>query len=386
MSLSILLQSVIKVSQGTLTKSVHLCLHYQDTTDMAEKPDNADQGKEPQRNEINELGEFGLIDHLTESFDIKQSSTMTSVGDDAAVIDHDRHYTVISTDLLLEGIHFDLMYHPLKHLGYKAVVVNLSDIYAMNAIPTQITVSIALSNRFSLEAVEEIYQGIEAACKYYNVDLVGGDTSSSRQGLVISVTAIGMARREKLCYRNGAKAGDIICVTGDLGAAYLGLQILEREKQIYLSQPDTQPDLEDQQYAIGKQLKPEARNDMIEIFEKSGLKPTAMIDVSDGLASDLMHICKSSGVGAFVEESGVPIHPDIQQLAIKFKLDPITCALSGGEDYELLFTVDPEDLPKVRVMPDIYMMGEITDASEGIKLHTTGGNIHDLKAQGWRHF
>ncbi len=342
--------------------------------------------KEANRTEIGQLGEFGLIDHLTSSFQKSQPSTLTGVGDDAAVIDHGKLQTVISTDLLLEGIHFDMMYTPLKHLGYKAVVVNLSDIYAMNAKPTQITVSIGISNRFSVESVEELYSGIKLACDHYKVDLVGGDTSSSLQGLIISVTAIGQGDKEKMTFRSGAKKGDIICVTGNLGSAYLGLQILEREKQVFLSQPDASPDLEDQSYIVGRQLKPEARNDMIDIFDKAGLIPTAMIDVSDGLASDLMHICKASDVGAFIEESGVPIHPQAQQMALKFQLDPITCALNGGEDYELLFTVSPEDLQKVRLMPDIYILGDIVPKKEGIKLHTVGGNIHDIKAQGWQHF
>ena len=340
----------------------------------------------PKRTELGTLGEFGLIDRLTKKHKTNHDSTILGVGDDAAVLNLRNGHQVITTDLLLEGIHFDLMYTPLKHLGYKAVVVNLSDIYAMNARPTQITVSIGLSNRFSLEAVEELYAGIYAACAHYEVDLVGGDTSSSQQGLVISVTAIGSVEADKMTLRSGAKPGDIICITGSLGSAYLGLQILEREKQLYLSQPDVQPDLEEQQYLIGRQLKPEARQDMVQLFAKSNLVPTSMIDVSDGLASDLRHICQASQVGAIVEESGVPIHPEAQQMALKFKLDPITCALSGGEDYELLFTVDPQDLPKVRVMPDIYLMGDIVKADEGVKLHTTGGNIHPITAQGWQHF
>jgi thiamine-monophosphate kinase len=294
---------------------------------------------------------------------------------------------VVSTDIVAEGIHFDLMYTPLKHLGYKAVVVNLSDIYAMNAIPKQITVSIALSNRFSVEALEELYGGIRAACHHYNVDLVGGDTTSSPKGLFISVTAIGEGDKDKLVYRSGAKPGDILCVTGDFGAAYLGLQILEREKQLFLSQPDIQPDLGKNEYVIGRQLKPEARKDMItDFFPKAKLIPTAMMDVSDGLSSELFHICKQSGTGGILEESGVPIRPDVEELAISFQLDPITCALSGGEDYELVFTVRPEDLEKVRYLPDIYICGEITPKGEGRILHTKGGNRHPLKAQGWVHF
>lgn len=340
----------------------------------------------PKRIEIGELGEFGLIDRLTKDIRLRNDSTIKGVGDDAAVIDNGAMLTVVSTDLLVEGIHFDLIYTPLKHLGYKSIVVNLSDIYAMNALPLQVTVSIALSNRFSVEAVEEIYSGIYAACDRYGVDLVGGDTSASNKGLIISVTAIGQGEKSKITYRNTARIGDLICITGDVGSAYLGLQILEREKQIYLSNPGVQPDLENQSYLIGRQLKPEARRDMIELFAKNGLTPSSMIDVSDGIASDLFHICKQSGVGAYIEESGVPIHPDAQMQALQFHLDPITCALSGGEDYELLFTINPKDLDKVKYLPDIYIMGEIVNASDGIKLHTKGGNIHPLEAQGWKHF
>jgi thiamine-monophosphate kinase len=338
------------------------------------------------RTDVNTLGEFGLIDHLTSKAVPNNPSTIKGVGDDAAVIDNGDFATVVSTDLLIEGIHFDLMYTPLKHLGYKSVVVNLSDIYAMNAVPKQITVSIAISNRFSVEALEELYEGIYTACKLYKVDLVGGDTTSSQKGLFISVTAIGQGEKDKITYRNTAKVGDLICITGNLGAAYLGLQLLEREKQIYLDNPKVQPDLEDQHYLMERQLKPEARKDMIQLFAKNKLVPTSMIDISDGLSSEIYHICKQSGVGAFIEESGVPIHPDAQMMALKFQLDPITCALSGGEDYELLFTIDPEDVEKVKYLPDIYIAGEIVDKKEGVKLHTKGGNIHDLPAQGWVHF
>ncbi len=349
---------------------------------MAESKDQ----QEPKRTEISKLGEFGLIDHLTEKIRLRNKSSVKGVGDDAAVIDNKDWLTVVTSDMLLEGIHFDLMYTPLKHLGYKSIIANLSDVYAMNAHPRQVIVSIGISNRFSVEAVTEIYEGIYAACDYYGVDLVGGDTTSSNKGLVISITAIGQGEAGKITYRDTASVGDLICITGNVGAAYLGLQLLEREKQIYLSDPGVQPDLEEQEYIIGRQLKPEARKDMIEAFAKSDLLPTAMIDVSDGVASEVFHICKQSGVGAFIEESGVPIHPDAQMMALNFQLDPITCALSGGEDYELLFTVDPKDLDKVKYLPDIYIMGEIVEASEGVKLHTKGGNIHDLKAQGWRHF
>ena len=339
-----------------------------------------------QRTDVNTLGEFGLIEHLTRAFPLRNASSLKGVGDDAAVIENGDFCTVVSTDMLVEGIHFDLAYTPLKHLGYKSVVVNVSDIYAMNAFPKQITVSIAISNRYSVEALEELYEGIRLACEYYGVDLVGGDTTSSPKGMVISITAIGQGEKERLAYRSGARAGDLICITGDLGAAYLGLQLLEREKRIWQENPDVQPDLENQQYVVGRQLKPEARRDVIETFQQVGLKPTSMIDISDGLASEMFHICRASGVGALIEESGVPIHPESELLALKFKLDPITCALSGGEDYELLFTIKPEDADKIRFLPEIYIAGEIMDASAGIKLSTKGGNLHDLKAQGWVHF
>lgn len=335
---------------------------------------------------VNELGEFGLIDHLTKNFTNKRKSTVKGVGDDAAVLQNGDKLTVVSTDMLVEGIHFDLGYTPLKHLGYKAAVVNISDICAMNATAEQITVSIAISNRFSVEALDALYAGIKAACDFYNVDLVGGDMTSSNKGLIISITSIGTVTPDKIVYRSGAKEGDLLCVTGNLGAAYLGLQILEREKQIFQSSPDVQPDLENQAYLVGRQLKPGARTDMIEFFEQNKLVPTSMIDISDGLASEVFHLCKQSNVGAFVEESGVPMHPDAEAMALKFKLDPITCALSGGEDYELLFTIDPADIEKVKYLPDIYIMGEMVNKEQGVKLHTKGGNIHPIKAQGWKHF
>ncbi len=336
--------------------------------------------------DVNTLGEFGLIDKLTHGFELGHSSSVKGIGDDAAVLKYGDKHLLVSTDMLVEGIHFDLMYSPLKHLGYKAVVVNLSDIYAMNATPKQITVSIAISSKFSVEALDELYAGIKEACRIYKVDLVGGDTCSSPKGLTISVTGIGEALADEITYRSGAKAGDIVCITGDLGAAFLGLQILEREKQLYISNPGIQPDLENQKYLLERQLKPEARKDSIAFFKQHDLLPTAMIDISDGLASDLMHICKASGVGAFLEEGKIPIKDEAQLMAIKFKMDPITTALNGGEDYELLFTVNEKDLEKIRFMPSVYIIGEITDKKEGLKLHTTGGNIHDLKAQGWKHF
>ena len=338
------------------------------------------------RTEIATLGEFGLIEHLTQNNLTRNASTVKSVGDDAAVIDNGTFQTVVSTDLLVEGIHFDLMYMPLKHLGYKSIVVNLSDIYAMNAQPKQVTLSLALSNRFSVEGLEAFYEGVYAACNHYGVDLVGGDTTSSPRGLVISVTAIGQGEKGKIVYRNGAKVGDLICITGDLGGAYLGLQILEREKQLYLNNPSVKPDLEEQNYLVGRQLKPEARKDIIEAFAQNGLIPTAMMDISDGLASELHHICTQSGVGAFLEETGVSMHPDAQLMALKFQIDPITCALSGGEDYELLFTINPDDIDKIKYLPDIYIAGEIVKKEDGIKLHTKGGNLHPITAQGWNHF
>jgi thiamine-monophosphate kinase len=338
------------------------------------------------RTDVNTLGEFGLIEHLTQNFTIKNHSTLKGIGDDAAVIENGDLCTVVSTDLLVEGIHFDLAYTPLKHLGFKAVAVNVSDICAMNAVAKQITVSIAMSNRFSVEALDELYQGIHAACEAYHVDLIGGDTTSSPKGLLISITAIGQAEKGDLVYRNGAKVGDLLCITGDLGAAYLGLQILEREKRIWEQNPGVKIDFEEQHYLINRQLKPEARVDMIEIFKKIGLKPTSMIDISDGLASEIFHICKQSKVGALLEESGIPLRPETEQMALKFKLDPATCALSGGEDYELLFTIDPKDVDKIRFLPEIYIAGEILEEKDGIRLQTKGGNLHPLKAQGWNHF
>ncbi len=340
------------------------------------------------RTDVNELGEFGLIEHLTGDFPIVQPSTILGVGDDAAIIDTGGpEQLVVSTDMLVEGIHFDFTYTPLKHLGYKSVVVNLSDICAMNARPQQITVSIAISNRFSVEALEEFYAGVRAACDRYGVDLIGGDTTSSNKGLIISITAIGRAPAGRITRRSGAKPGDLLCVTGNLGAAYLGLQLLEREKAVFKENPDIQPDMgEYATYLLQRQLRPEARTDMVDTFAKNDIVPTAMIDVSDGLASEIFHICKASNVGAIVEESGVPIHQDAQMQALEFNIDPITTALSGGEDYELLFTIDPKDTDKIRFLPDLYIAGEITERSEGVKLHSKGGKIHPLRAQGWNHF
>jgi thiamine-monophosphate kinase len=336
------------------------------------------------RTELGELGEFGLIERITQNFTPVNKSTVKAVGDDAAVIDYAGLQTVVSTDLLVEGVHFDLAYTPLKHLGYKSVVVNLSDIFAMNAVPEQITVSLALSNRFSVEAVEELYAGIEQACKFYNVDLVGGDTTSSLKGLIISVTAIGKAKPENLVYRNGAKEGDFICVSGNLGAAYVGLQVLNREKQVFVSNQEMQPELENHQYIIGRQLKPEARKDIIAYLNDQEIKPTAMMDVSDGLSSELMHICRQSGVGCHIYEASVPIHNDTYNQAIEFNIDPITCALNGGEDYELVFTIDPKDEPKIDSDEmDIVIIGKVTAKEKGLQIQTRANHLHELVAQGW---
>ena len=340
------------------------------------------------RTNVNTLGEFGLIEHLTRTFKNRQPSTVLGVGDDAAIIETGGdEQMVVSTDMLVEGIHFDFAYTPLKHLGYKAVAVNVSDICAMNARPQQITVSIAISNRFSVESLDEFYAGIYAACETYGVDLVGGDTTSSNKGLYISVTAIGRAPAGRITRRSGAKVGDLICITGHLGSAYLGLQLLEREKQVYLANPEMQPEMKPENKDLyAAILRPEARTDMVDLFAKNNIVPTSMIDVSDGLASEIMHICKASGVGAILEEGNVPIKQEAQLQALEFNLDPITCALSGGEDYELLFTIDPKDVDKVRFLPDLYISGEIVAKEDGVKLHTVGGNIHDIKAQGWNHF
>lgn len=338
-----------------------------------------------ERTEVSTLGEFGLIDHLTQNNETRQASTILSVGDDAAVIDHFGKQTVVSTDLLIEGIHFDLMYTPLKHLGYKCVVVNLSDIYAMNAIPTQITVSIGFSNRFSVEALDEFYEGIYAACERYNVDLVGGDISSSNKGFVISVTAIGEVAPDKFVTRSGAKKGDLICVTGYLGGAFLGLTLLEREKKIYLENPQIQPDLESQSYIVGRLLKPEAQKEVIEWLDQQQILPTSMMDISDGLSSEILHICKQSNCGAVLYEEKIPIHEDARMYAYKLEVDPTACALSGGEDYELLFTISQDDYDKMVLNEYISVIGYITEPEKKCTIITKGGNTHEVIAQGWKH-
>ena len=338
-----------------------------------------------ERTEIASLGEFGLIDHLTQNNETRQSSTILSVGDDAAVIDHFGKQTVVSTDLLVEGIHFDLAYTPLKHLGYKSVVVNLSDIYAMNATPTQITMSIAFSNRFSVEALDEFYEGVYAACERYNVDLIGGDTSSSNKGFIISVTALGEIAPDKFVTRNGAKPNDLLCVTGWLGGSFLGLTLMEREKKIFMENPNIQPDLEGEDYIIGRLLKPEARKDIIEFLEQQKIVPTSMMDVSDGLSSEILHLCKQSGCGAQVYEDKIPVHELARQFAYKLEIDPTMCALNGGEDYELLFTLKQEDYDKIVLNEQISVIGYMTDKPEEAIITTRGGNTHKLVAQGWQH-
>ena len=330
-----------------------------------------------------ELGEFGLIKHLTQHIELYQPSTIKGVGDDAAVINYEDLQTVISTDILIEGVHFDLTYVPLRHLGYKSVIVNLSDVYAMNAHPKQILVSIALSNRFKLEAIEELYSGMLAACKKYKIDLVGGDTTSSLSGLVISITAIGGVKKEDITYRNGAKETNLLCVSGDLGGAYMGLQILEREKSVFKENPKLQPDLEGKDYLLERQLKPEARKDIIETLHSIGIKPTAMIDVSDGLSSEILHLCSQSDVGVELYEEKIPIDSLTYETAREFNLDPTLCSLSGGEDYELLFTVDINEYEKLKNSMDITIIGHITDKAKGCNMISKSGTVHELKAQGW---
>lgn len=336
-----------------------------------------------ERIEIATLGEFGLIDHLTKNNEIKKASTLLGVGDDAGVFDHFGKQSVITTDMLIENIHFDLMYTPLKHLGYKSVVINLSDVYAMNATPTHITMSIALSNRVSLEAIDEFYEGVYAACDKYDVDLIGGDTTTSQKGFIISVTAIGEVDPDKYVRRSGASKGDLICVSGDLGAAFLGLTLLEREKKVFLETKGVQPDLENQDYIVGRLLKPEARRDITEYFSAADLMPTAMIDISDGLSSEVLHICKQSKVGCVIYEEKIPVHDRARQYAYKIEMDPTACALSGGEDYELLFTVAQADYDKIITNDQVSFVGYITEEAEGTRLITKGGVTHKLTAQGW---
>ncbi len=340
------------------------------------------EDKNPQKTSLSDLGEFGLIKHLTDRVKLKQPSTIKGVGDDAAVIQSDKQL-LVTTDLLIEGIHFDLAYMPLKHLGYKAVMVNLSDIYAMNGSATQITVSMAVSNRFTLEAIETLYEGIHLACKTYGVDLVGGDTTSSTTGLLLSITAIGEAAKDKVVYRNTAKPTDLIVVSGDVGAAYLGLQVLEREKQVFQANPNAQPELADYTYLVERQLKPEARKDIVKLLEELGVKPTAMIDISDGLSSEIIHICKQSKVGCRLYENKLPLDPQVISTCEEFNLDSTTVALSGGEDYELLFTISLDDFETIKGNPNLTVIGHITDEGQGMSLITRGDQQVALTAQGW---
>jgi thiamine-monophosphate kinase len=353
---------------------------------MYSKKEKKTQDEKPNRTELSELGEFGLIDHLAKNITLKHPGTLKGIGDDAAVIDTGGNLLLLSTDLLLEGVHFDLTYMPLKHLGYKAAVVNISDIAAMNGIPKQMTVSIAVSNRFSLEAIDELYKGIRMACDKYNVDLVGGDTSSSVSGLVISITVTGEAVPEEIVYRNGAKEGDLLCVTGDLGGAYVGLLILEREKQVYKANPEMQPELTGYEYVLSRQLKPEARTDLRNLLKETGVKPTSMIDISDGLASETLHLCQQSNTGCRIYEEKIPIDDETRGLSLEFKIIPSVCALSGGEDYELLFTIKQDDFEKIRNVPEISVIGHMTNSGDGQNLITPDGKTVKLTAQGWNAF
>ncbi len=339
--------------------------------------------KNQQRTSIAQLGEFGLVEHLTKNFKINQKSTLKGIGDDAAVLDFADKKIVISTDLLIEGVHFDLAYMPLKHLGYKAVVVNISDICAMNAKATQITVSVAVSNRFPLEALDELFAGINAAANEYHVDVIGGDTTSSQKGLIISITAIGQAEEQELVYRNGAKQSDLLVVTGDIGAAYMGLQVLEREKQVFNVNPNSQPDLDAYTYLIERQLRPEARKDIRTLLHALEIKPTSMIDISDGLSSEIMHICKQSKVGCNLYEDKLPLDPQLISTCEEFNIDITTVAINGGEDYELLFTIAMDDFEKIKANPNFTIIGHMTQESEGIHLITRADTKIPLKARGW---
>lgn len=348
----------------------------------------AETSNTPEENftSLEHLGEFGLIEKLTENFPLRQGSSLTGIGDDCAVLDFNMEQTVVTTDMLVEGVHFDLTYVPPCHLGYKAVVVNLSDIYAMNAKPTQITVSMAVSNRFGVEFLEEIYEGIRLACDVYDVDLIGGDTTSSYSGLMLSITALGVADEADLIYRKGAKPTDLLVVSGDLGGAYMGLQLLEREKSVFLDNKDMQPELKGNEYVLQRQLKPEARKDVIETLHGLGVKPTAMIDVSDGLSSEILHLSKHSGVGFRLMEEKIPIDPTVYNTCEEFNLNTTTVALSGGEDYELLFTIDIKDHDKIKGNPNLTVIGYATELAGGCNLMTRDNQIIGLKAQGWNSF
>lgn len=339
--------------------------------------------EEKATHKINELGEFGLIDHITKKVKIRNSSTKIGIGDDAAVLNHSDKDIVVTTDLLVEGVHFDMVFTPLKHLGYKAVVVNLSDVYAMNAQPRQITVSLAISSKYSVDAIEEVYEGIILAAEHYGVDVVGGDTTSSLSGLMISVTAIGEVDKDKAVLRSGAKENDLIVLSGDVGGAYIGLTILQQEKEVWKVNPNSQPDFTGKDYVLERQLKPEARKDIVILLNKMGVVPTSMIDVSDGVSSEIMHICKSSNVGCNIYEEKIPIDPTTYQGARDFDLDPTMCALNGGEDYELLFTVSQSDFDKIKGNPNLTVIGHVATKETGTNLISSGGSVIPLKAQGW---
>jgi thiamine-monophosphate kinase len=332
---------------------------------------------------LSTIGEFGLIDHVTKDLTIRHKSTIKGIGDDAAVLDYGSNYIVLTTDILTEGVHFNLTYVPLKHLGYKAVVVNLSDIYAMNATPRQITVSITISAKFSVEHIEELYEGIKLACDKYGVDLVGGDTTSSFTGLTISITAIGEVAKDKVVYRSGAKINDLICVSGNLGGAYMGLQLLERERKLFEKGDVVKPDFGTYNYILERQLKPEARRDIIEILNEIGVRPNSMIDISDGLSSELLHICKESGTGCSVYEDKIPIDNETSHMADEFNIPPLTTALNGGEDYELLFTVPLAQHDNISARPEISIIGHISEKDQGCKLILNTGGEVEIKAQGW---
>jgi thiamine-monophosphate kinase len=334
-------------------------------------------------NKIEELGEFGLITHLTKDVKIKNKETLKGIGDDAAVLDYGEENIIVSTDILMEGIHFNIIYTPMKHLGYKAVVANLSDIYAMNAIPKQILVSLAFSAKFTLKQIENLYTGIKLACSNYNVDLAGGDTSSSLTGMAISITAIGKGEKNRIVYRSGAGINDLICVTGDVGAAYLGLQLLEREKKMFLNDPKTQPVLDGHDYPLSRQLKPEPRADIIKFFRENNILPTAMIDISDGLSSEILHICKESNAGCKIFAGHIPIAPETEKLALEFNMTPLVAALNGGEDYELVFTISPKEYEKIKANPHIKPIGHITGRKEGCAMIMNDGSSVPLQAQGW---
>jgi thiamine-monophosphate kinase len=342
--------------------------------------------KDPNKTGLEKLGEFGLIDHLTKQFKNLQPSTVKGIGDDAAVLQFKNKKVLISTDQLIEGIHFDLSYMPLKHLGYKAVVVNLSDIYAMNGTATQVLVSIAVSNRFPLEALEELYAGIQLACDLYKVDLVGGDTTSSEKGLYMSITAIGEVEEGKEVYRSGGKPNDLLVVSGDLGGAYMGLQVLQREKEVFKVNPNNQPDLAPYSYIVERQLKPEARKDIITLLQELQVNPTSMIDISDGLSSEILHLCSKSKVGCMLYEEKIPLDPTVISACEEFNLDSTTVALSGGEDYELLFTIDQKEFPKIKGNPNLTVVGHLTEADQGAHLISRNNTSIPLKAQGWNSF